>query len=139
MLAAINAKHECSFCGNKFERLAIKSTHSDKVICYNCVYDLQVVMGKLPAGALQCVRCGFYQFVVAHYSANLQVAFAYMGQDDQGTAVYASVQTNNAWDRRTSKFLHACCGQCAHKIPFKRIWENPYILPREQRTVQPKE
>jgi hypothetical protein len=133
MLTAVNEEHECSCCGTKVEKLAVKSDNSDKVICHNCVYDLQVVLGKLPAGALQCARCGFYQFVVAHYANNLKVAFAYLSQDDKGTAVYGAVQSSAAWDRRSSKFLHADCGQCAKKIPFKRIWESPYILPHEQR------
>jgi hypothetical protein len=132
-LEAIRQEHTCSVCDGKFERLAVKSLKSGKVLCHNCLYDFQVKLGLVPDGALRCLRCGFYQFVNVRYAGNINVAFTYLGQDERDTAIYAAVHVNRLWDRRHAKYLAAHCGKCQSQIPFKRVWENPYILPRDQR------
>lgn len=126
----------CSFCSNKVSNLAVKSNVSGNVICHSCLHKLKVTLGDVPVGALSCAVCGFYRFIRVDYAGDIRAFFSFVGRDDEGCSIYTVVKVNKAWDRKAAKFDSAYCGKCDCPIPFKLVWDNPYILPHEQR-IQP--
>jgi hypothetical protein len=137
-LEPVDKEAICSFCSTKVSNLAVRSTISDNVICHSCLHKVKVTLGDVPVGALCCAVCDFYRFVRVEYAGGIKVFFSFVGRDDEGCSIYTVVKVNKAWDRKTATFDAAYCGKCDRQIPFKLVWDNPYILPHEQRVKSPK-